>query len=128
MFRFGFGFEDLEEAVYQGGGFEDGLEEQEAAARVLVVGQGEERVAEIAVAVEALGSGDEPEVEFVFIGAEVGDELGVVALGVVDEVAGVDVEELGEEQAGGVGEVGACSALDLGEVGLADGGLLAVGL
>jgi hypothetical protein len=121
----GFGLEDLQETVDEGGGFEDGLEEQEAAARVLVVGEGEECVAEIVVAVEALGSGDEPEVEFVFVGAEVGDELGVVALGVVDEVAGVDFEELCEEQAGGVGEVGAGSALDLGEIGLADGGLFA---
>ena len=118
------GLEDLEEAVDECGRFEDGLEEQEAAARVLVVGEGEERLAEVGVAAEALGAGDEPEVELVFVGAEVGDELGVVALGVVDEVAGVDFEELREEQAGGVGEVRAGSALDLGEVGLADGGYL----
>ena len=85
-------------------------------------------MAEVVVAAEALGAGDEPEVELVFVGAEVGDELGVVALGVVDEIAGVDLEELCEEQAGGVGEVGAGSALDLREIGLADGGLFAVGL
>ena len=53
----------------------------------------------------------------------------MVAFGVVDEVAGVDFEESGEEETGGVGEVRAGAALDLGEVGLADsGGLAAVGV
>ena len=45
----------------------------------------------------------------------------MVALGIVDEVAGVDLKELRKEQASGVGEVRAGSALDLREVGLTDG-------
>ena len=87
------GFEDVEEAVEEGGGVDDGFDEEEAAAGVGVVRQGEERVPEVAVAMEALGAGNEPEVELVLDGAEIGEELGVVALGVVDEVAGVDLEE-----------------------------------
>ena len=93
-----------------------------------MVGEGEECLAEVGVATETFGAGDEPEVELVFGGAEVGEKLGVVALGVVDEVAWVDFEELREEESGGVGEVWACSALDLGEVGLADGFAVAFGL
>jgi hypothetical protein len=38
-----------------------------------VAGQGEERLAEIGVATEAFGAGDEPEVELVLGGAEVGE-------------------------------------------------------
>ena len=85
-----------------------------------MIGDGEECLREVGVATKALGSGDEPEIEFVLGGSEVRDQLGVVALGVVDEVAGVDLEELRKQQTGGVGEVGACSTLDLREVGLAD--------
>jgi len=47
----------------------------------------------------------------------------VVALGVVDEVAGVNLEELREEETGGVGEMRAGSAFDLREIGLTEGGL-----
>ena len=88
-----------------------------------MVGYREEGLREIGVSAEALCSGDKPEVEFVFGGAEVGDELGMVALGVVDEVAGVNLKELRQVQAGGVGEMGPGSAFDLREIGLTDGGL-----
>ena len=88
-----------------------------------MVGYGEQGLREIGVSAEALRSGDKPEVQFVLSGAEVGDELGVVALGVVDQVAGVDLEELRQEQARGVGEMGPGPAFDLREVGLTDGGL-----
>jgi hypothetical protein len=118
----GFGTQDVEEAVEKCGRLNDGLNEEEAAARVGVIGQGKEGLAECGVATEALCAADEPEVELVLDAAEVGEELGVVALGVVDEVAGVDLEELREEQARGVGEVRAGAALDLREIGLADGG------
>jgi phosphopantothenoylcysteine decarboxylase / phosphopantothenate---cysteine ligase len=88
-----------------------------------VVGYGKEGLREIGIPAEPFCSGDKPEVELVLSGAEVGDKLGMVALGVVDEVAGVDLEELRQEQAGGVGEMGPGSALDLREIGLTDGGL-----
>ncbi len=123
---FRYGIEDGFEAVDERGGFEDGFEQQEAAAGVFVVGEGEESAAELGVAAaKRFGSGDEPEVELVFdeLG---GAELGLEVFGVVDEVAGVDLEEAREQQAGGVGEVGAGAGFDLREVGLGDG--LAAGL
>ena len=113
----------MEEAVEEWWRVDDGLDEEETAARVGVVGQNKERLAECGVATEALGAGNEPEVELVLDGAEVGEEFGVVALGVVDEIAGVDLEEFGEQKARGVGEVWAGAAFDLGEIGLANGGL-----
>jgi hypothetical protein len=120
-FGYGAGLQYFEETVDECGSFENGLHEKEAAARVGVVGDGEQCTGEIGVATEAFGAGDEPEVELVLGGSEVGDELGVIALGVVDEVAGMDLKELCEEKAGGVGEMRTCSALDLGEVRLANG-------
>lgn len=78
-----------------------------------MVGDGEQGLAEVGVAPEAFGSGDEPEVEFVLGGTEIGDEFGVVALRIVDEVARVDLEEFREEETGGVGEMGAGSTFDL---------------
>ncbi len=39
---------------------------------------------------------------------------------IVDEIAGVDLEEAGQSHAGRVGQVRALAALDLREVGLAD--------
>jgi hypothetical protein len=64
-------------------------------AGVFVAGEGEEGLTEAWVAAEALGSADEPEIELVFDAGQVGEELGIVAFGVVDEVAGVDLEEAG---------------------------------
>jgi hypothetical protein len=116
------GLEDLKEAVGERWRIEHGLEEQEAAARVLVMSECEESLAEAGVAAEALSASDEPEIEFVLGGAKVGEEFGVIALGVIDEVAGVNLEKPGEEETGRVGEVRAGAALDLREIGLAKGG------
>jgi hypothetical protein len=118
----GLRIEDLGEAIDKIGGFEDGLEEKEAAAGVVVAGKGEEGVSQRGVTAEAFRTGDEPEVELVLEGTGVREEGGAVAFGVVDEVAGVDLEEAREQEAGGVGEVGAGSGLDLGDVGLGQGG------
>ena len=46
----------------------------------------------------------------------------MVALGIVDQIARMNLEKLREEQARRVGEMGAGAALDLREVGLADRG------
>lgn len=116
------GAEDIEEAVDEAGGIDDGVEEEQAAAGIVVASEGKEGEAELGIAAEALGAADEPEVELIFESAGVAEELGVVALGVVDEVAGVDLEEFRQDLAGGVGEMGAGAALDLGEVALAKGG------
>ena len=118
----GCGFEDLKEAVGERGCVEYGLEQQETAARIFVMREGEKGLAEVFVAAEALGAGDEPEVKLVFGGAEIGEEFGVVALRIVDQIARMHLEESGEEQTSGVGEVRTGAALDLREIGLTEGG------
>ena len=87
-----------------------------------MVRHGEKRLAERRIATEALGAADQPEIELVLRGAQVGDELRVIALRIVDQIAGVDLEELREEQARRVGQVRARAALDLREIRLADRG------
>jgi hypothetical protein len=112
-FGYGGGLQNFEEAVDECGSFENGFHEKKAAARVGVIGNSEQGLGEIRVAAKAFSAGDEPEIKLVLGGSEVGDEFGVIALGIVDEVAGVDLKELCEEKASGVGEVRAGSALDL---------------
>src|SRR5438132_14380065 len=72
------------------------------------------------MAAEAFGAADQPEVEPVLQGAGVRGELVVKALRIVDQVAGVDIEKLRQDEARRVGQVAAGSALDLGQVRLAD--------
>ena len=52
---------------------------------------------------------------------DVRHQLGVVALGIVDEIARVNLEKLREKEARGVGGMWPRAALDLREVRLADG-------
>src|SRR5439155_16769912 len=93
---------------------------RQAPARLAVARDGEQRPADLRMAAEALGAADQPEVEPVLQRAGVRGELVVKALGIVDQIAGVDVEELGQDEARRVGQVAAGSALDLGQVRLAD--------
>ncbi len=85
-----------------------------------MVGYGKQRLAQCGVAREALYAGDEPEVELVLSSGEIGEQLGLVALGVVHQITRVDFEESRQQQASGVGEMWAGTTLDLRQVGLAD--------
>jgi hypothetical protein len=115
--RFQYFHEPLREARI----FENFSKQDQAKARIGVAGYGEQGTVEIGVAGEAFGSGYQPEVKFVFEGADVGDEFVLIAFGIIDQVAGMHFEEFGEEHAGGVGEVRARSGFDLREVALRDG-------
>ena len=76
------------QTVDQGRGLEDRLEQEQAAPRVIVMGEGEERPAQGGVgAPEAVGTGDQPEVELVLDDLERA-KLGLEVFGVLDEVAG----------------------------------------
>src|SRR5260370_13013570 len=112
--------QELQQAICQGGCFEHLFQEQETAAGVFVLRQRKERLTKLVVAAKSLRSADEPEVELVFEGVDVGHQLGVVALGIVDEIVRVNLEELGEKQARRVSEMRSSAALDLREIGLAD--------
>src|SRR3989442_10575273 len=113
------GAEDVEQAVREAGGLEDGPQQRRAPARLAVARDRKQRPAQLRMAAETLGAADQPEVEPVLQRARVRGELVVKALGIVDQVAGVNVEELRQEEARRVAQVAAGAALDLGQVRLA---------
>src|SRR5438034_5487571 len=85
-----------------------------------VARDGEQRPADLRMAAEARGAADQPEVEPILQRAGIRGELVVKALGIVDQVAGVNVEELRQQEARRVGQVAARPTLDLGQVRLAE--------
>ena len=115
----------FEQSVGKRWGFEYRGKQQQATARVLMLGRGKQRTTKLGIAAETLRARDQPQIELVFIRAPIerprfGEQLCVVALRVVDQVAGMHLEEACQQQPGGVGQVRARAALDLREVGLAD--------
>ena len=72
------------------------------------------------IAGEALRTLQQPDIELAFRGAQVGHQLGVVALGVIHQKSGMHLEEPGQQGARGLRHVTAHAALDLRNVGLAD--------
>src|SRR5262252_6617809 len=77
-------------------------------------------VMNLCVAGKAFGPADQPEVELVLPSPDVGDQLRVEALGVVDQITGVNLEEARQEHPARVRQVRPPAALDLREVRLAD--------
>ena len=96
------------------------LKQQKAAAGVLILRKSEECLTEIGIASKSLCAADQPEVELVFEVMDIRQQLGIVALGIVDEIARVNLEELRKKQARRVGEMRPRAALDLRKIGLAD--------
>lgn len=113
--------ESLKEAIHEERRLEDRLQQKEAAARILMAGQRTERLAQLRVAIEAIRASNQPEVELVFVRLEVGEQLSMVALRVLNQVPRMYLEELRKQQAGGVGEVRAPARLDLRKVALTHG-------
>ena len=74
----------------------------------------------LGVAGEFLGAVYQPQVKPILHRAQVAGQLGVVALGIVDQVSGMDFEEAGEEHPRGVSKMGAGAAFYLREIGLAE--------
>ena len=77
---------------------EDGAEQQQALARVVVLRELQERLAQRRVAAELLGALDQPVVEPLFHGAQLGRELGVVSGRVADQIAGMHFEKARQQQ------------------------------
>src|SRR5690349_21357882 len=82
---------------------------------------GEQRAAELRIAAQTFGAVDEPQVQLILGGADVGNEFGMKSVGIVHQVAGMDFEESCEQHARGVSEMRPRPAFDLREIGLADG-------
>ena len=79
----------------------------------------QQRVTYLGVAGEFLGAVYEPKVEAILHRTEIAGQLGMVALGIVDEVSRMHFEEAGQQHARRVGEVRARAAFYLREIGLA---------
>jgi len=84
-----------------------------------MVGQLHQCVADHRVVSETLGAGEHPLVHRFLQRPHLRGQLLAEPLRIVDQIAGVDVEEAGQRRTGGIGQVRPPSALDLGEVGLA---------
>ena len=113
----------FEQAIDEIGRFDDGADEQEALARIGVVGELQQRARELDVVGELLRAFAEPVVERSFARAKVGGELGVKSRRVGDEIAGVHLEEAREELTRMMRQMRARAALDLREIRLAEGGV-----
>ena len=107
--------------------FKDGGQQQQAAARIVVLGCRQQSAAQLRIAAKALRPGDQPQIKLVLVRARMqrarlGEQLGVVALRVIDQVAGMHLEKSRQQQSACVGQVRARAALDLREVRLAHRG------
>src|ERR1035437_4403221 len=71
------------------------------------------------IAPKALRAGNQPQVQLVFHPAQLTLQLGMVALRVVYEVTGVNLEEGGQNLPRGVGQVGPGTAFNLRKIALA---------
>src|SRR5260221_14189827 len=67
-----------------------------------------------------LGAVYQPEVKPILHRAQVAGQLGVVALGIIDEIARMNLEEAGQQHAGRVGEMRARAAFYLRQIGLTE--------
>src|SRR4051812_6299003 len=103
-------------------GIENGADQREAAARVGVAGQLDQSFVRFGIIMKPLRAADQSEIELVFESAHVRGQLVVIALGIVDQIAGVDLEETGQRHARAVGQMPALAALNLREISLTDGG------
>ena len=81
--------------------------------------QRQQRLHQLRIAAETFRAVHQPQVKLVFKGPQLALQLGVVALGVVHQVAGMHLEKSGEDLTRGVGQVRPGTALNLREVTLA---------
>ena len=86
---------------------------------MLVPRQGQQGLFQLRVAPKTLRARHQPEVELVFHVAQLALQFRRIALGIVHQVAGVDLEESRQDLPGRVGQVRPRAALDLGEIALA---------
>ena len=81
----------------------------------------QQRLAQLRLPAEPLRALDQPQVQLVFKGPQVGNKPGLKSLRIVDQVAGMHFEEFRQQQARRVSQVRARAALDLRKIRLADG-------
>ena len=100
--------------------FQNRFHQHQAAARILVLGQVEQRAAHRRIAPETLRALNQPEIERIFRGAHVRHQFVVEAFRIVHQISGMNVEEFCQQQARLVGKVRTRAILNLREIALAD--------
>jgi len=113
--------ERLAEVIDQLSILDEGTEEEETLARLGVLGNGQQCSPQSRIFAPLLGAFDKPLVEAV-VGrrAQMFPDVHRQTVDVVDQVAGMDPEESGQEHSCRCGQVRPASVLDLREIGLAD--------
>src|SRR5688500_2851831 len=107
----------FDETIDQRPVLDDRAEEDQTVARFLVPGDGQQCPAEGAILLERLSSIDEPVIDAVVMFVALLRWRGRALIEIVDEVAGVDLEEPGQDLPGVGREMAPRTALDLGEIG-----------
>ena len=93
-----------------------------ATSRIAMVRHGQKRLAKRGIATEPLRPANQPQIELVLRRAKVGEQLRVISLGIIDEIAWVDLEKLRQQKPRRIGKVRTGPAFNLREIRLADSG------
>src|SRR5208282_933052 len=113
--------ERVAELVHQTRNFSDGMEQQQGPARLGIFAERDESVVHFGVAMELFRAGAQPGLERESSRAQLGEQLGVIALGIVHQIAGMHLEETRQQLPRVVRQVRPRPAFDLRKIGLADG-------
>src|SRR5258708_2954451 len=92
------GTQNVKQPFRQLRSFQDGIYQCQAAPRLLMLGQVQQRPAYQRIAAKTLRALDQPQIQLVFRVAHVGQQLGVEARRIVHQVSRVDFEKVGEQQ------------------------------
>src|SRR4029078_8539087 len=112
--------ENLKQPFRQTWIFKNRAEQDQTHARILVSGNRHQCLSQFGISSKAFRAADEPEVELVFVRADIGDALGRETLRIVDKIAGMHFEKARQQHACRVGHMRSCAALDPREIRLAD--------
>jgi len=85
-----------------------------------MIRQRQQSLAECGIATETFNAADQPQVELIFRRSQIGYQLGVIPLRIIDEIAGVNLEELRQQQPRRICQVRTSSTFNLRQIRLAD--------
>ena len=100
--------------------FKNGAEQYQAAAGVVAMGEHFQKIAELGILAKAPGAFEKPKVELVGTDGKTGNQFRVKAFGIVDQKAGMNFEEAGEQFSRAFGHVGPGAIFDLRQIRLAE--------
>ena len=114
-------FQHFHQALGKARVFQNFAQQNQTQAGIGMARHGEQRLVQFEVAREALRAGDQPEVEFVFERADIGYQFILEALGVVHQIARMDLKEARQQHPRGVRQMWPRAGFDLRKIALGDG-------